>query len=153
MTACRCRYHLGCPVHDDDGKRWDAYTIDDIARIDRVKFEPAKEGWSCYCGRHEATDSEMPAGTLCLWERTSHEYDEAECLCAEDYRDRWLVHQSIDWYGIGLAEERRHRRTRWLRRIRRVFVDLYWRCRLWWWQRVDGEPSHPRRPPPSGDGT
>lgn len=124
MSRCRCRFHLGCTVHDDDGKRWDAYTAADVARLDRVTFKPAEEGWSCYCGRHEATDHEMPVGTLSFWRQTSYEYSEWECQCAESYRDDWLSHQSIDWSYIGRAEDRRYRRTMWLRRWKWTLIDL-----------------------------
>lgn len=130
MIACRCRFHLGCTVHDDAGKRWDAYTIDDVARIDGVTFEQSQEEWSCYCGRHEATDNEMPVGTACIWRKTSYEYDEWECECAESYRDTWLSHQSVDWSALGRADDRRYRRTKWLRRLRAAFADLIPRARI-----------------------
>jgi len=56
VTKCRCRFHMGCTVHDDDGRRWDSYTAEEVARLDRQKVEPAQAEWNCYCGRHEATD-------------------------------------------------------------------------------------------------
>lgn len=130
MTVCRCRFHLGCTVHDHDGKRWDAYTPDDVARLDRITFEPAQEGWSCYCGRHEATDDEMPVGTPCTWDRASYEYNEWDCRCAEDYRDRWLNCQSIDWEQLGRADDRRYFLLSRLRRWKWAVVDFVLRIRF-----------------------
>jgi hypothetical protein len=107
LQACGCprihetSYGHTCTVHDETGKRWDAYTIDDVAKECRVRFEPSDPEWSCYCGRH--TNDEMPAGTLCVWERTSYECDEWECKCAESYRDGWLWAVTTDW--IAMAKE------------------------------------------------
>ncbi len=136
MNRCRCRFHMGCTVHDDDGRRWDSYTAEEVARLDRQEVEPAQAEWSCYCGRHEATHDELPEGTPCIWRRTSWEYDEWECECIESYRDRWLSVVSIDWDRLGRASERRWRIQQRLRRWRWILVDLgrrSWRraARLW----------------------
>lgn len=132
MSRCRCRFHLGCTVHDDSGRRWDAYTAEELARLDRQKVEPAEAEWSCYCGRHEGTDGELPVGTPCIWRLTSYEYDEAECECIESYRDRWLSDQSIDWDRLGRASERRYFLQQRLRRWKWALVDFMRRC----WQRA-----------------
>lgn len=132
MSRCRCRFHLGCTVHDEEGRRWDSYTAEEVARLDRQKVEPADPEWSCYCGRHEATDNELPAGTPCIWRRTSYEYDEAECECIESYRDRWLSVVTIDWDRLGHAEDRRQRRQECLRRWRWILGDFKRR----WWRRA-----------------
>lgn len=124
MSGCRCRFHLGCTVHDEDGKRWDAYTIDDIALLDRLTYEPAQEGWSCYCGRHEATDNELPIGTPCVWRQVSYESNEWECECAESYRDGWLSAQSVDWERMGRASDRRYQLEQRLRRWKWAVVDF-----------------------------
>ena len=136
MSRCRCRFHDGCTVHDDDGRRWDSYTAAEVAALDDLKVEPAEPDWSCYCGRHEATDAELPAGTPCVWRRTSYEYDEWECECIESYRDSWLSHQSIDWERLGRADSRRYFRQQCLRRWKWALLDFMARCwrhvtRLW----------------------
>lgn len=127
-SRCRCRFHVDCTVHDDEGRRWDSYTAEEVARLDRQKVEPAQAEWNCYCGRHEDTDSELPEGTPCIWRRTSWEYDEWECECIESYRDRWLTAVTVDWGRLGRAADRRwhweQRFRRWKWRLREAFAFL-----------------------------
>jgi hypothetical protein len=118
VSRCTCRFGLDCTVHDASGKRWDAYSLADVAALCRVTFEPAQAEWSCYCGRHDdSDDKEMPIGTLCIWERASYEYNEWDCRCAESYLDGWLSAQTTDWDRLGRAE---HRRSWWQQRCRRA---------------------------------
>lgn len=130
MSACRCRFHLDdCTVHDRDGKRWDAYTIADVAKISRLEFKAApadRDPWNCYCGRH--VDDEVPAGTLCHWEKTSYEYDEWECRCADSCRDDFLRDVTIDWAGMARRDDRR---ARIFDALRRPLLPL---IRRGWWR-------------------
>ena len=110
--ACGCpRVHVGeqghtCTVHDEKGRRWDAYTAVEVAALNRVKVEAqtAETDWSCYCGRHgrEGDDQVMPIGTPCWWRRTSYEEDEWECGCLESLRDEWLACAQTDWTAMSL---------------------------------------------------
>lgn len=127
-SRCRCRFHVDCTIHDDAGRRWDSYTAAEVASLDDQKVEPAEPEWHCYCGRHEATDHELPVGTPCIWRRTSYEYDEWECECIESYRDTWLSHQVVDWEALGRADDRRWRLRQRLRRWKWIAVDFV--CRL-----------------------
>jgi hypothetical protein len=92
-------------VHDETGKRWDAYTFDEIAALHHVKVEvqDKKSQWSCYCGRHK--DDVMPVGMKCIWLKTSYEYDEWECECADSYRQKWLDAQTTDWIAMMKDDE------------------------------------------------
>lgn len=127
MTACRCRFHDGCTVHDDEGRRWDSYTPEEVAALEGVAVMKSEPEWSCYCGRHKATNDEMPEGTPCVWKHISHEYDEWECECLEAYRDSWLYHQTVDWAALGRAADRRWRISRWLTPLRYFFLRIIYR--------------------------
>lgn len=135
MTArCVCRFHMGCDVHDDAGRRWDSYTTDDMAKAMGLEFQPAPADgeWSCYCGRHDATDAEVPIGTPCYWERTSYEYDEWECKCAAAVFDDWVDAQSPFWEQAARQWDRQWRRQRlWARITRPILLPLISRG---WWQ-------------------
>lgn len=106
---CGCsKLHLeyegeDCTVHDEAGKRWDAYTGDEIAKAMNYggyEIQTADTEWSCYCGRHDDQgDNLMPIGTRCLWFKTSYEYDEWECQCEASIKDDWLRDTTIDWYA------------------------------------------------------
>lgn len=97
-----------CVIHDSKGKRWDAYSFEEIAAIDRVKVDvqTSETEWSCYCSdcdKDPERDNIMPVGTKCVWEKTSYEYDEWECRCATSYRRDWIDNQTTDW--IAMAAE------------------------------------------------
>jgi hypothetical protein len=110
--SCGCprihEIHYGhtCTVHDEAGKRWDSYTIDEIAAAGRsdVEFQTAGTDWSCYCDRCDKfTDNMPPPGTKMIWRKTSYEYDEWECLCEHAEREQWLHDVTTDW--IAMAKE------------------------------------------------
>lgn len=86
-----------CLVHDENGRRFDSYTAEEVAAEYGLKVEHQTEEteWSCYCGRHD--DDLMPVGTPCVWEKTSYEYDEWECTCLAALRAEWLSAVTTDW--------------------------------------------------------
>ncbi len=96
-------YGHTCTLHDKSGKRYDSYTFEDVAAEYHAtkEIQTADTGWCCYCGRHD--DDYMPVGTNCLWNKTSYEYDEWECKCAEAVLDDWLHAVTTDW--IAMAKE------------------------------------------------
>lgn len=97
------KYGHTCIVHDPSGKRWDAYTIEEIVAGMpglTIEVQTAETEWSCYCGRHEHCDAQMAVGTRCIWQQTSYEYDEAECECAEAFRASWLADITTDWTAM-----------------------------------------------------
>lgn len=104
--ACGCprkwpvSYGHTCTVHDANGKRWDAYTFEDVAAEHRceISIVPKDDEWSCYCGRHP--DDVMPVGSKCVWNKVSYEYDEWECECADAFRDGWLHAVTTDWHQM-----------------------------------------------------
>lgn len=105
--ACGCprvhELHWGhtCTVHDETGKRWDAYSIEEVmAHFPHQKIDVADHGeWTCYCGRHP--DDYMPEGTRCVWTGGGGETPEWECECVEAFRDSWLNVVTIDWIAAG----------------------------------------------------
>jgi hypothetical protein len=106
LQACGCprvheiSYGHTCTVHDKDGKRWDAYTFEEIVALSRAEISVQTETteWSCYCGRHDENfDPIVPVGTRGVWENTSYEYDEWEFTCADEYLASWIRGTAIDW--------------------------------------------------------
>jgi len=100
-------YGHTCTVHDEKGRRWDAYTVEEIAAQSHAKIEvqTATTEWTCYCGRHdrEHADSTMPVGTRCIWRQVSYFDNEWECDCVDAFRDDWLNCVTTDW--IAMAKE------------------------------------------------
>ena len=105
--ACGCprihelAYGHTCTVHDERGKRWDAYTIEEALDGSKIDVQTEKTEWSCYCGQHD--DNLMPVGMKCIWRQTSYECDEWECECADSFRASWLAAVTTDW--IAMAKE------------------------------------------------
>ncbi len=104
LQACGCtrvhelKYGHTCTVHDETGRRWDSYSAEEVAAMDRETVEPAKAEWACECGRHDNDpDQFMAIGTPCIWRKTSYEYDEWEVACIESHRDGWLLCVTTDW--------------------------------------------------------
>lgn len=94
----------GCLVHDETGKRWDAYTLDEIAAMNRDEITVVGKDdeitcYGGYCPDHDV----LPVGTRGVWRRTSYEYDEWEFKCARCEREEWLSCQTTDWRAM--AEE------------------------------------------------
>lgn len=89
-----------CLVHDTAGKRWDAYTFEEIVRLNREEVTIVAEGDDIYCdaGFCNSLD-ELPAGTRGVWRQASYEYNEWAFRCARCERQEWLSVQTIDWYA------------------------------------------------------
>ncbi len=90
-------------VHDANGRRWDSYTGEEVAALERQSIGVQTEAtrWSCYCPAHEAEpDCLMPVGTKCVWVKTSYEYDEWDCHCLESWRQQWIDVVTTDWSAL-----------------------------------------------------
>lgn len=111
LQACGCQrvhhqsYGHTCIVHDENGKRWDSYSADEVATRDRLKVEvqTSDTGWTCCCGRH-GPDDMMWVGTACWWSQVAIESDEYECRCLESHRDDWLLCVTTDWIAMATAD-------------------------------------------------
>lgn len=120
--ACGCprihelSYGHTCTVHDESGKRWDAYTFDDIMaeyRGLKIDVQTADTDWSCYCHRHKRNaDHVMAVGTRCIWQRTSYECDEWECECEHEFREQWLHSITTDWIAMMKESDREYQAER-----------------------------------------
>ncbi len=84
-----------CIVHDANGRRWDSYTGEEIAKDDGLTIHTADGETYCGCARHTGTD--MPAGTLCVEIISGGEEPEADVKCLDSYRQEWINVQTIDW--------------------------------------------------------
>jgi hypothetical protein len=99
-----------CCVHDKDGKRWDSYTFEDVAKASNAEIEvqTSDTEWSCYCSRcDQYRDNQFPVGTRCVWEQTSYEYNEHECRCEHSYREDFINCATTDWIAMVKEDERR----------------------------------------------
>jgi hypothetical protein len=99
-------YRHTCTVHDEKGRRWDSYTIEEILGPgEKIDVQTAETDWSCYCGRHDhpERDSVMPIGTRCVWRNVSYESDEWECDCVAAFIADWLNSVTTDW--VAMAKE------------------------------------------------
>lgn len=88
----------GCLVHDEKGKRWDAYTLEDVCKANRDKIATVgpRDAWSCACGEHEALE-DLPVGTRGVWRQASYEYDEWEFRCEASEIADFVMVQTTDW--------------------------------------------------------
>lgn len=109
LQSCGCprvheiAYGHTCVSHDKIGRRWDTYSIEEIADQFEIEVQTEDTEWSCYCGRHH--DDLMPIGTRCIWQKVSYEYDEWECGCTEEFRAKWLRCQTTDWIVMMKKDE------------------------------------------------
>jgi hypothetical protein len=132
LEACGCvrKYPLAaghnCTVHDESGKRWDAYTFEDVCTQYRTKpsevvtVKPGEE-MSCYCGRHRHRKfgrHYMRAGERGVWTGGGGEQPEYEFECAEAFRQKFVDAASTDWYGMYLESDRKWRAERAANRVR-----------------------------------
>lgn len=98
----------GCLVHDENGKRWDAYTLEDVCKANRSKISVVgpDEAWSCACEQHDALD-DLPIGTRGVWRQTCWEYDEWEFRCEASEIDAFVMVQTTDWAAMARESDER----------------------------------------------
>lgn len=103
-----------CIVHDESGKRWDAYTFEDVCKLYRYKASDivtVKKGdeLSCYCGRHHHRrygKHYLKVGDRGVWTGGGGEQPEYEFACEHGFRDNWLDAQTTDWVAMAIESEK-----------------------------------------------
>lgn len=107
-------YGHHCIVHDDTGKRWDAYTFEDVCRewhmteLDVVTVAPGAE-MSCYCGRHRHRrygKHYMNAGERGVWTGGGGETPEYEFECEHAFRQNYIDSVTTDWIAMAIEDDK-----------------------------------------------
>jgi len=95
-----------CTVHDDNGKRWEDYTFDDVVKEYRAEVtvcKSRKDELTCYAcpdpsGKNNDYYSHiLKRGERGVWEGGGGEEPEYEFYCAEAWRRRYLDGVMMDW--------------------------------------------------------
>lgn len=114
-----------CLTHDKHGRRWDAYTEDEVLALlgytekDIYIVGPDDEALCCNYGPETVNNGRtffeanrnMPIGTKmagCVSGYYEPEYDEK---CAACHRAEWLTIQTTDWYALAYEDGARSKQA------------------------------------------